>query len=837
MHFPDSPATVHHLENGLTVLVDATVDAPVVSCQFWVGTGSMHEAPRLGSGVSHLLEHMVFKGTQKYSSQSLGDTVQAAGGQWNAYTTFDRTVYYIDGPSENVHTFLDVLSEMMFRPAFPKDEFERERDVIRREIDMGKDNPSSVGSRLLFSTAYQKDPRKHPVIGHLDLFNALTYEDMTSYHNSRYTPRNIFVVVAGSVDTDAVIKSLTSLTPEISQRYDDQPVIPTEPRQMAPRTARTRFAVPVSHLTLSWQAPDQSHSDAAALDLLATVLGAGRSSSLYRELREERNLCLGIYASSWLPPHGPGLFTVGAEVELKDRELLQKEILQHIEKAVTQLTSKDLKKALSMTLMSQFRTLSTASGRASDLASNWHEARNIDYTKHYLDQLSRVTVENVQSAARKWIVPTTLTVTSVDPMKEGMDIAPDILTRKSTQQNVETRTLPNGLTLVLGADNKLPLVHLSTVSLGGLLSETAQTHGINSLLSSVLDKGTQTVSAEDFALQLDEAGARFSVGSGNNTFSAQGEFLSEDSASILGLIGGALTAPALPEAAIEREKAPLTAAIEEARTKPLQEAFRLSREQLFGQSTYGLGRIGSIKPLQSLTQEQLESHRSQLFAADNTVIAAFGNFDLDQLSDEVTKAFQDMPKGKRFQPPTTLQTVGQKRTLTLDKNQAALVISFPTHGITSEHTTAWELINSHTSDMSGPLFGRIREELGLAYSVGSTIWHGLDAGMFSFYLATAPDQVDLAQAELLKEIDKLLENGLTSDDFNAAQTSQLASGALGNQANAARAQLAALDVLLGFPADRFRRQTELIKQLTIDEVREQAQALFSQAPTISIVTP
>ncbi len=132
MRFPPTRASVHVLSNGLTVILDADASAPVISTQAWVETGSIHEGKHLGAGISHLLEHMVFKGTENYDGTAISDTVQAAGGEWNAYTTFDRTVYYIDGPAENADTFLKVLTEMVFKPTFPADEFEKEKDVIRR---------------------------------------------------------------------------------------------------------------------------------------------------------------------------------------------------------------------------------------------------------------------------------------------------------------------------------------------------------------------------------------------------------------------------------------------------------------------------------------------------------------------------------------------------------------------------------------------------------------------------------------------------------------------------------------------------------------------------------
>nr|MCU0751305.1 insulinase family protein [Akkermansiaceae bacterium] len=140
MEYPPTAATVETLPNGLTVILDPDPTAPVVSAQIWVETGSMHEDRLLGSGVSHFLEHMVFKGTRDFDAEQLADTVQAAGGHWNAYTSFDRTVYYIDGPADSLPVFLKCLTGLVYFPVIPESEFEKEKDVIRREIDMGLDD-------------------------------------------------------------------------------------------------------------------------------------------------------------------------------------------------------------------------------------------------------------------------------------------------------------------------------------------------------------------------------------------------------------------------------------------------------------------------------------------------------------------------------------------------------------------------------------------------------------------------------------------------------------------------------------------------------------------------
>ena len=213
MEYPVTAATVETLPNGLTLILDPDPSAPVVSAQFWVATGSMHEDEHLGAGISHFLEHMVFKGTRDYDGDTLADTVQAAGGHWNAYTTFDRTVYYIDGPAASLETFMRVLTGLVFHPILPESEFEKEKDVIRREIDMGLDDPDSVASRLLFSTVFQQDPRRHPVIGHRHLFDAIRHEDLTNYHRTRYTTDRTFCVISGDFNPDQAREMATAILP------------------------------------------------------------------------------------------------------------------------------------------------------------------------------------------------------------------------------------------------------------------------------------------------------------------------------------------------------------------------------------------------------------------------------------------------------------------------------------------------------------------------------------------------------------------------------------------------------------------------------------------------
>ncbi len=255
MEYPPTTATVQTLPNGLTVILDPDPAAPVVSAQWWVETGSIHEDRLLGTGVSHFLEHMVFKGTRDFTGEELAGVVQAAGGHWNAYTSFDRTVYYIDCPSDSLPLFLKCIAGMVLFPTLPESEFAKEQDVIRREIDMGLDDPDQAAMRLMFSGTFQADPRRHPVIGHRHRFDALTHADLTAYHRARYTTDRSFVVVSGDFDPSDVLETIVALTQDCVPGAGPEPWVAKDPPQLGPRQVRDTFPLPHSRVSVTWKIP------------------------------------------------------------------------------------------------------------------------------------------------------------------------------------------------------------------------------------------------------------------------------------------------------------------------------------------------------------------------------------------------------------------------------------------------------------------------------------------------------------------------------------------------------------------------------------------------------
>ncbi|MEX1116016.1 MAG: pitrilysin family protein [Akkermansiaceae bacterium] len=834
MEYPATAATVETLPNGLTLILDPDPAAPVVSAQIWVASGSMHEDQHLGAGISHFLEHMVFKGTHDYDAETLADTVQAAGGHWNAYTSFDRTVYYIDGPSPSLPIFLKTLTGLVFHPTLPESEFMKEKDVIRREIDMGLDDPDNVASRLLFSTAFTLDPRRHPVIGHRHLFDAIRYEDLTGYHRARYTPDRCFVVISGDFDAAEARRMTAELTADSLPGGGREPLVLLDHPQLGPRRTRETFAIPTSRISLAWKAPALDHPDAPAFDVLATILGRGRASRLHRSLREEQELALEISALSWTGPGREGLLAVSADADPTKRDTLIDAILLELGKLPTAALDDDLAKAKRQIAASQFRSLTTASGRAADLASNWHEARDLDFTRRYLAAIHAVTADDVRRAAAT-LADERLNLTILDPLDAPAPAAVGKSARR--REEIQVHTLPNGLTLALIPDHRVPLIHLQAAVRAGLASETPTNNGINQLLASTLTKGTLTRSALEIATTLESLGASISANPGNNAILVQAAGLAPDLSVITDVFAETLLSPSLTSDAIGREKASQLAALEEAMQDPLHTGFSTLRRTIFSGDGYGLDSLGSLDSLPTLDRSELLAHHSCHFNASNITLAISGDFDPATTLELIREKFSTLPQGRPWTAPPSILAPGVEKTAYLPKKQAVLTIGFPGTTVSSAERHALAMIQEYASDMAGPLFTRIREELGLAYQVGATQFLGYDTGLFTYYVATSPDQVDLAHRELLAEIDKIATGGIPDEAFDRVRSTVLSGLAIQQQSPSSVARHVALDLLFGHPADEHRRLVAAYNALTPESVRETASHVFSVKPTVVTVLP
>src|SRR6266478_6583089 len=552
MAFPPSTAQKWILPNGLTIIVQEDHSAPVASVQAWCSTGSIDEDQHLGAGLSHILEHMLFQGTKTRGKNEIAQKIQDVGGYINAYTSFDRTVFWIDVPKDGVATALDILADAMMNSTLPPEEYQKEQEVIRREFAMGMDDPDRVAGLLLFATAYQRHPYRFPVIGELEIYNQLTQEQVMQYYKTRYVPNNLTFVVVGDVDAEKIRQQLAELFKSYPEKSLKPVFVPAELPQLGRREVHQEFSTELTHLSLAWHIPEVTNPDVPALDLLSTILGDGRSSRLYRRVREEAGLAFGISAFSYTPGD-PGLFGIDATVDPKKREAAEQLVL-HILDQVKQagITAEELKKAKKISLSHHLGALTTMRGQASDIGSNWLLTRNLNFSRDYLDAVQKVTLEDVKRVAAHYLTNENLTVISLNP--KGSLLPKAGTAKPISAGEVQKFELSNGLRLLVREDARLPLVAVGAVFRSGLLAETPQTNGITRLMAKALLKGTTTRTAEQIANEIEAVGGSMSSEASNNTFNVSLEVTKPDVKLVVELLSDVLLNAIMPEKAIAREK-------------------------------------------------------------------------------------------------------------------------------------------------------------------------------------------------------------------------------------------------------------------------------------------
>ena len=837
--FPASSAQKWVLPNGLTVIVQEDRSAPVASVQAWCATGSVNEDKRLGAGMSHILEHMLFKGTKTRSTNAIAQQIQNVGGYINAYTSFDRTVFWIDTPKAGVSTALEVLSDAMMNSTLPAEEYVKEQEVIRREFAMGFDDPDRMASQLLFATAYQRHPYRFPVIGELEVFNQLTRDDVTNYYRSRYVPNNLTFVIVGDVDAGEVRQQLSDLFRDHPGKSLRPLFIPKEPLQLGRRDAHQEFATELSRLSLAWHVPEITHPDVPALDLLSIILGEGRSSRLYRQVREERGLAYAVSAFSYTPGD-PGILGIDATVDPAKRQEAEKTILEIVDQVKQSgVTAAELQKAKKICLSHQLGSLVTMRGQASDLGSNWLLTRNLNFSRDYLETVQHVTADEVRSAAAQYLVDDNLTVVSLNPT--GSVSAINKTDSALQAGEIQKFTLTNGLRLLVREDPRLPLIAMGAVFRGGLLAETRENNGITRLMARSLLKGTKTRTAEQIATEIETVGGSISSDGGNNSFMIGLDVTQPDLRTGIELLGDVLLNATMPEDAVARQKEIQIAAIQQEEEQLTVVARNALRETIFPDHPYSLRTSGEVNAVHKLTPQDLLAFRDRYVVAKNGVVFVFGNVKAPEVKQLIENALAQMQPGalalQDAPPPRLLEQVATVEK-NKDKSQGVIMIGYLGADVRDPNRHALELIDEASSDLGSRFFIRIREEMGLAYYVGASQMQGLAGGLFAFYLGTDPEKVEPVKAALLEEVHKLATEGLTADELERAKKKLIGQQHIAHQSNDSFGYQCALDELYGLGFDHYKTLEPDVEGITLDQIRAVAAKYFRDRPyVLALVRP
>lgn len=830
------PVVRYTLPNGLIVLLKHSSSAAVCSVQAWVKTGSIHEGELLGAGVSHFVEHMLFKGTERREGREVSQEVQAAGGYINAYTTFDRTVYYIDLPSENVDTAIDVLNDCLFHSTMPADEVEKEREVIMREIAMGDDDPDSQLSQALFETVFKEHPYRYPIIGYKDVFSDVTREQLWEYYKTRYVPNNTVLVVTGDFQEIELRASIEASFGSEKRRALAPVFLPEEPSQLAERSAVLFEDVQISRLGLGYQVPGLTDAETPALDVLSMILGNGNSSLLNLQLREHLKLVHYVDVSNWTPG-SVGVFYIAmlADVDKRDAALSAfKQYMQSLSEA--DFSQELIDKAVRQILSSEVNSRKTVSGDASRLGSAEVVVGDIGYTKNYLQRVTHITSFEVFHVFEKWVKNGNASFVSIDPKGTVVDRSM-LPQRERASFDFEELIQPNGSALLLRHDDRLPNLHFRLVYQAGALFEDPGLQGLTNLLATLLTKDTEKRDSEEVANAIESVGGSFYEFAGNNSLGLALEVMPQDLDLALDLLGQAIGHIAFDQETFEVEKESQIASIKENLDDVVSTGREILRKKFFGDHPFAIGATGNLETVERLDLDTLERFWKRINVAENLTLAVSGGATREDLLPRLESLLATVPNGELAKPETIFNApleVGQHR-IKMDRQQAVVYQAYPGPGLKHDDFYISEVADELFSGMSSVLFERVREELSLAYFVRSERIIGLDAAMFYFYAGTAPERYEEVIVELNREIERVKAGAVSEKELSDCKVRLKAGRRMGMQSNSSCSSQAAMNVAYGLPVNDWQNFDSLIDAVTIDDLKGFALKYFVPSKCVELV--
>lgn len=836
------------LSNGLTAIVKESHRAPVVAVQVWVKAGSAYESDE-EAGITHLIEHMIFKGTGKRGPGEIARAIESIGGTINAYTSLDYTVYHCVVPSRHLSTALDVLSDAVFHSAFDPKELEREKKVVLEEIRMRNDRPQARLSSLLMSTSYKVHPYRRPVIGYPETVESFTREDILAYMSKWYHPDNMAVVVAGDVDPAKAMAAINDTFGKEPGAKTSPPRHPEEPIQASPRLGEEKMDVQEGYLSLAFSGlPSFNTPDVPALDVLGALLGSGESSRLTVVLKDKLQLVHSISASAFTPA-GPGLFEVWATLDPENaREAITKILEELFRLREEDVLDEELEKAKVQVETSFVYGQESMEGEAQKLGLFQTLAGDPNAERVYLEKVREVTSQDIKRLAKRIFQKTSLDVAMVLPEEQSPSFTLDDIVAMAQEaeamaggvepggaeaviQPVQRFALDNGLTVLLRHVPDVPTVAVRLVFPGGVRYETEETNGLFNFLAAMWTRGTEKHSAQGLAEIIEGMGGSIKGFSGQNTYGLEARFLSQGLEKGLEFLAEVLLTPSFPDEEIDGLRPVVLSRLKRQDDYLPGVAVREFRRLLFSPHPYGLNPIGRPEVIKKITHDELVAAYQKYTVPDRGILSIVGDIDPERLKPAIETLFGGWGSGSEslLPSPPAPEVLSAPRFLSLkrEKQQVHIVLGFSGTTFTSPDRYPLEVLNAVLSGQGGRLFTDLRDKQGLAYAVTSFVGLGLDYGSFAFYIACAPEKRDKALKGLWREIYRIREDAVSPEELSRAKEWLVGNYQIGLQTNGAQALDMALNELYGLGFNFSTRYVQEIDKVTADQVREIARKILN----------
>jgi zinc protease len=849
------PTHERRLDNGLTVLVREDHSTPVVAVVTHVKAGYFDEPDHL-VGISHVLEHMYFKGTERRGVGEIARETKDAGGYLNAGTIYDRTSYYTVLPASALEQALDIQADALQRSAVDAEELRTELLVIIQEAKRKLDDPHAVSHETLLETMFDVHRIRRWRIGSEEMLHGFTRADVWNFYRTHYCAANTILVIAGDTDPERAFSLVAQHYGGMAPGEPARDAAPQEPERREFRYREICGDIAQSYAQWGWRTPGTLHEDTPALDVLAIALGQGRASPLYRHVRDAG--VVSAVSTYNYTPTGIGIFGVSAELEPTDTQSAFERITAVVEDARTHgLSDAGIERARNLLEARLVRRLETAEGQANLLAS-WQALGDWRLADAYLATVLAMTPERVNEVARRYLDPEALTILLYRP-RSAAAFADDpralaqtlFATRAAAALPQEERPFAagdgrvparlepvaiedsvrfyvverGGAHIVIKQRSTAPLVSIALHARGGSVAESAQLAGITALMARTSVKGTRTRSAAQLAAATEALGASIMPGVGVDTIEWSISVPARHFDAGLELLLDAALAPVFRAEEAERERKITLSDLEQVRDDMYEYPRRLALAAAFAEHPYGFSLESLEDSLRGLDLGRLSGwHAARVLGGAPYVLVVGDVADPDAAAARIAallSAALHEPHGFETRTPhwpaAPVQRIEHR-----ERAQTAFVLAFPGPPRNHPDVHALQVMAAAVGGLGGRLFEELRSRRSLAYTVTAAPVARWLGGAFIAYIGTSPEREDEARKALLRELVRLGEEPLPEADIVRAQRYLIGTWQISQQTHGRQLTDLAHALLLGEGLAELREFEHRIRAVTPARIRTAA---------------
>lgn len=840
--------SVYKLDNEQTVIIKQIKNNPIVTIDTWIKTGSINENDQ-NNGVSHFLEHLFFKGTKTRPPGEFDKILESKGAQTNAATSKDFTHYYVTIPSKYFDLAMDLHADMLLNPLIPRKELEKERKVVMEEIAKDANDPSEKVFDNLSDMLYTTHPYKRKVIGTNEIIGKISREDILNYYNTHYGPQNMITIIIGDVEPQHALD-------KVKEDFK------TEPRKIVKNINKSEKPLvtklikvdyqPVQggYMLIGYRSTNALNDDSYALDVLATVLGDGRSSILYQAIKEQKQLADSIAANNSTYKED-GIFAINANYTPENVDKLQKAIFDEIAKVQKDgISAEQLKIAQNIIERDTYYSRESISNISSGIGYTTILTDNPKYYDEYLDNIKKVTASDVKRVACVYLDENKSAVSIVLPEKSKttqITTNPKIEhNTKLIQETASTKKyqLDNSATLLITPNDLNDIIAMSIYAKGGGFLEKIP--GTADIMSSVMLKGTKKYSSLELAQVLEENGIKIAPSASADNFSIEVLTTKSQLPKTLELLDEVINNATFSDYEIEKTKTSMLNSIKNSRDVPFNLALEEYKSLIYENSVYSNGTKLFEKTLPKIQKEDILDYYKTIFSPQNIVISVNGNINTADIANQLTDILGEVGNDIKLNKfdynsyaskiyPLTASKASVKKVK--DLKTAWLVLGWQAAGVLNQEDCATlQIINTILgSGMSSRLFRNIRDQEGLAYQLGSSYSPKILRGAFTLYIGTNPKTLALAKEKMLAEVNRMKTEFVSDKELQEAKDKIIGNYIISQETNLDKASNVGWFEASGRGFDFKDKYENIINSVTASDIIEVTNKYFNQNYVSSVV--